>query len=106
MVLDFNLLSLLKRLQALLLAKYLSYSQINLKLTKHQIVGLGIIAIPILLILMQPDAGSAMIFVSLIFVLNREGLPSWYFFFRNYCHSIVFFIISYSTLYLVAIILQ
>ena len=33
---------------------------------------------PILLILMQPDAGSAMIFLSLIFVLNREGLPSWY----------------------------
>ena len=28
---------------------------------------------------MQPDAGSAMIFLSLIFVLNREGLPSWYF---------------------------
>jgi len=27
---------------------------------------------------MQPDAGSAMIFLSLIFVLYREGLPSWY----------------------------
>lgn len=69
-----------KTATALLLAKYLSFSQINLKNTKHQIIGLAIITIPVLLILMQPDAGSAMIFVSLIFVLNREGLPSWYFF--------------------------
>lgn len=64
---------------ALLLAKYISYSQINFKYIKHQIIGLAIIALPVFLILMQPDAGSAMIFISLIFVLNREGLPSWYF---------------------------
>lgn len=63
----------------LLLAKYISYSQINFKYTKHQIIGLAIIGLPVFLILLQPDAGSAMIFVSLIFVLNREGLPSWYF---------------------------
>lgn len=63
---------------ALLLAKYLSYSQINLAKTKHQLIGFAIIGLPILLILMQPDAGSAMIFLSLVFVLNREGLPSWY----------------------------
>ncbi len=63
---------------ALLLAKYLSYSQVNLAKTKHQLIGFVIIGLPILLILMQPDAGSAMIFLSLIFVLNREGLPSWY----------------------------
>ena len=64
---------------ALLLAKYLSYSQINIKNFQHQIVSIAIIALPVLLILFQPDTGSAMIFVSLIFVLNREGLPSWYF---------------------------
>jgi len=63
----------------LLLAKYISYSQINLKFTKHQIIGIAIIALPVILILLQPDAGSAMIFISLIFVLNREGFPSWYF---------------------------
>lgn len=63
----------------LLLAKYISYSQINFKFTKHQIIGLAIVGLPVFLILLQPDAGSAMIFISLIFVLNREGLPSWYF---------------------------
>ncbi len=67
-----------KTATALLLAKYLSYPQINLNLTKHQLIAFGIIGLPVLLILMQPDAGSAMIFLSLIFVLYREGLPSWY----------------------------
>lgn len=93
-----------KTATALLLAKYLSYSQINLKLTKHQIVGLGIIAIPILLILLQPDAGSAMIFVSLIFVLNREGLPSWYFFSGIIAIALFFLSLVIQPLYLVAII--
>jgi rod shape determining protein RodA len=63
---------------ALLLAKYLSFSNTNLKLLKHQMIGLAIVILPISLILLQPDAGSAMIFLALIFVLHREGLPSWY----------------------------
>jgi rod shape determining protein RodA len=67
-----------KTATALLLAKYLSYSQTNLQKTKHQLVAFAIIGAPVLLILMQPDTGSAMIFLALIFVLNREGLPAWY----------------------------
>lgn len=90
---------------ALLLAKYLSYSQINLKYTKHQIIGLVIIGLPILLILMQPDAGSAMIFLSLIFVLNREGLPSWYFFSGVIAIVIFFLSLVIQPLYIVAALL-
>jgi rod shape determining protein RodA len=67
-----------KTATALLLAKYLSDVQVNLKNFNDQAKALAIMGIPILLILMQPDAGSAMIFISLIFVLYREGLPSWY----------------------------
>lgn len=67
-----------KTATALLLAKYLSFSQKNLNNFKHQLLAFSIIGLPILLILMQPDAGSAMIFLSLIFVLYREGLPGWY----------------------------
>ncbi|RAR50269.1 rod shape-determining protein RodA [Flavobacterium lacus] len=63
---------------ALLLAKYLSDSQVFLKNLNHQLIAFAIIGLPVLLILMQPDAGSAMIFLSLILVLNREGLPEWY----------------------------
>jgi rod shape determining protein RodA len=63
---------------SLLLAKYLSDAQINLKVRKFQYIAIGIIMVPVGLIMLQPDAGSAMIFLALIFVLNRDGLPSWY----------------------------
>lgn len=67
-----------KTTTALFLAKIVSDSQINLENFKSQLIALGIIGIPILFIMMQPDAGSAMIFLSLVLVLFREGLPSWY----------------------------
>jgi rod shape determining protein RodA len=67
-----------KTFTSLLLAKYLSDTQVSLKNLNHQLLAFGIIGLPILLILLQPDAGSAMIFISLVLVLNREGLPSWY----------------------------
>ena len=67
-----------KATTALALAKYLSDSQINLKNINHQLIALLIIFLPIFLILPQPDPGSALIFIMLILVLNREGLPSWY----------------------------
>lgn len=67
-----------KTATALVLAKLVSDTQINLKKFKHQLFALAVFGFPVLLILMQPDAGSAMIFLSLIFVLYREGLPSWY----------------------------
>ncbi|TXI62185.1 MAG: rod shape-determining protein RodA [Flavobacterium sp.] len=93
-----------KTATALLLAKYLSYSQINLKYTKHQIIGLAIVFIPVLLILMQPDAGSAMIFISLIFVLNREGLPSWYFFSGIIAIALFFLSLVIQPIYLIGIV--
>ena len=67
-----------KAATALALAKFLSDPQINLKKVNHQILALLVIGLPILLILPQPDPGSALIFISLIFVLHREGLSSWY----------------------------
>ena len=63
---------------SLVLAKFLSDVQINLKNTNHQIIAFAIMLAPVLLIMMQPDAGSAMIFISLVLVLYREGLPAWY----------------------------
>lgn len=67
-----------KAATALALAKFLSDPQINLKNLNHQVLALLVIGLPILLILPQPDPGSALIFISLIFVLHREGLPTWY----------------------------
>lgn len=63
---------------ALVLAKYLSEINVDLKKFKSQIKAAGIIAIPFLLIMLQPDAGSALIYLAFIIPLYREGLPHWY----------------------------
>ena len=67
-----------KATTSLAIAKYLSESQINLKETNKQYQALAIIFLPVLLILPQPDPGSAMIYSIFLIVLFREGLPSWY----------------------------
>lgn len=67
-----------KAATSLALAKYLSDTQINLKETNRQIQALAIVFLPVMLILPQPDPGSALIYSIFIIVLYREGLPSWY----------------------------
>jgi rod shape determining protein RodA len=59
------------------LAKFLSDVQVNLKDVNRQIQALGLIFVPLLLIAIH-DPGSALIFVVFVFVLHREGLPTWY----------------------------
>ena len=67
-----------KAATALALAKFLSDVQVNLKDTKSQIQALLIVFLPVMLILPQPDPGSALIYSVFIIVLYREGLASWY----------------------------
>lgn len=67
-----------KAATSLALAKYLSDTQINLKEVNRQIQALAIIFLPVMLILPQPDPGSALIYSIFIIVLYREGLPAWY----------------------------
>lgn len=58
----------------LALAKYLSNMNIQVGNFKTIMITIGIIALPILLILKQNDTGSALVYVSFIFVLYRRGL--------------------------------
>lgn len=67
-----------KAATSLAIAKYLSDTQINLRDTNKQIQALAIVFLPIILILPQPDPGSALIFSIFFIVLYREGLPAWY----------------------------
>jgi rod shape determining protein RodA len=69
---------LAKTATALALAKYLSDIQTDIKRRKDQVYALLIIILPALLIIPQPDPGSALVFFALVFVLFREGLPLWY----------------------------
>ncbi|MEX0290934.1 MAG: rod shape-determining protein RodA [Flavobacteriaceae bacterium] len=69
---------LAKVVTALALAKYLSDIQTDIKRWKDQLYAFLIIIIPALLIIPQPDPGSAMVFFALVFVIFREGLPLYY----------------------------
>ena len=63
-----------KACTALAVAKLLSDRQYNFKLVKNQIKAFIIVFFPAFLIFLQPDAGSAVIYLAFFFVLNREGL--------------------------------
>lgn len=63
---------------SLAVAKYLSELNVDLKKFKHQISVFLILAIPIVLILLQPDAGSALVYFSFFIAFYREGLPGYY----------------------------
>ena len=67
-----------KAATSLALAKFLSDVQVNLNNVNDQIKALAIVFLPVLLILPQPDPGSALIYFIFFLVLYREGLPSWY----------------------------
>lgn len=64
----------MKAFTALAVAKLLSDRQYNFKLIKNQIKAFIIIFFPAFLITLQPDAGSALIYLAFFFVLHREGL--------------------------------
>lgn len=62
----------------LALSKYLSTLNINLDQMSTKIKALAIIMAPIFFIMLQPDAGSAIVFASLFLVLFREGISGVY----------------------------
>jgi rod shape determining protein RodA len=57
------------------LASYLSSYANNLKTFKSRLYSMAFFLAPMGLILLQPDAGSALVFLSLFIVLFREGFP-------------------------------
>jgi len=59
---------------ALALAKYLSGLNIKMQDLKTKIIASVIIGIPAVLILLQNDTGSTLVYASFVFVLYREGL--------------------------------
>ena len=67
-----------KPFTALALAKYLSDINSNIKTIKTQFYSFLIILIPIILIILQPDPGTIIIFLSFFLVFYKIGLPSIY----------------------------
>lgn len=67
-----------KATTALALAKYVSDIQTNMQDFKSQIGAFLILALPAILIILQPDPGSALIYAAFVFTLYREGLHGVY----------------------------
>jgi len=67
-----------KMATALAIARLLSDRQFDLKTLSNQFKAIGILFLPALLITLQPDAGSALVYASFFFVLYREGVPASY----------------------------
>ncbi len=63
------------------LAKLLTEPDFKIKNFKNLLQASLLILVPVILILLQPDLGSAIIFLSLFLVLYREGLSIWYYLF-------------------------
>jgi len=84
----------------LAIGKYLSGYNVSLfnnhKIKHLSIIG-GIITLPITLIMLQPDAGSALIFFCFIIPLFREGLSKWIPLFIMYSCIISISVIIYGT---------
>jgi len=64
---------------ALVLAKFFSPGNVRIEQLKTQLIAVTVIGIPVLLIMLQGDFGSALVFASFFIVLYREGITPLYF---------------------------
>lgn len=64
---------------ALALAKYMERPSVDLTQFKQQLKVLTIIFVPIILIMLQPDTGTAMVYTAFFIMLYREGMPQRYY---------------------------
>tara|TARA_B100000902_G_C27316909_1_gene921892 strand:- start:1707 stop:2921 length:1215 start_codon:yes stop_codon:yes gene_type:complete len=90
----------------LAIGKYLAGYNVSLfNKHKHLLIITIIILFPIILIMMQPDAGSALIFCCFIIPLFREGLSKWIPLFIIYLFSITIGVIIYGSMITLLIII-
>lgn len=89
----------------LVLAKYLSASSARVQDIRTLIVCGIILLIPLALIMLQPDTGSALTFFSLVFVLYREGLSGYVLVVGALLILLFVLTLLMSKLYLVSILL-
>jgi rod shape determining protein RodA len=61
---------------ALAISSYVA-SGVDMRETRTRLYALAVIFAPVVLILLQPDAGSALVFFSFSVMLYREGMPGW-----------------------------
>ena len=60
------------------ISKILGDKQFDLQVFNSQLIAFFVLFIPAILIILQPDPGSALVYLSFFFVFYREGLPKYY----------------------------
>jgi rod shape determining protein RodA len=91
---------------ALAVAKYVSDLQTNIKDSMDQFRAALIVAVPAILILLQNDAGSTLVFAGLIFVFYREGIPQKYILFGASLLIITIATLKFSALTVISIVVS
>jgi rod shape determining protein RodA len=77
---------------ALMLAKYMDSYSFNMKNNRCRFLLAAIIFVPMLLIIMQHETGSALVYLSFFLVLYREGMPGAVLF-SGFC-AVLYFIVG------------
>ncbi len=64
---------------ALALAKFMERPTFDLSKKNYQLRAFAVLLLPVVLIILQPDTGTAMVYFSMLVMFYREGLPQSYF---------------------------
>ncbi|NDV66801.1 rod shape-determining protein RodA [Bacteroides sp. 224] len=77
---------------ALALAKYMNSFSFNMRKTKNALLVTAIILLPMMLIVLQKETGSALVYLAFFLVLYREGMPGVVLF-AGLC-AVVYFVVG------------
>jgi rod shape determining protein RodA len=88
----------------LLLARYLSGPNIRVTELRSFLISGAIIGFPMFLIMLQPDMGSTLVFLSFVFVLYREGLSPYFLIVGALFIALFVTAILFNPLYVIAVI--
>lgn len=80
----------------LAVASFLSTFSTDLKQFRSQATAIALFMAPVLLVLLQPDAGSALVFMSFFVVLYREGFPVNFYLFVFYAGATLILSLIFS----------
>lgn len=89
---------------AMALAKFLDTPQVRFTNVKQRIVAIAIVFTPLMIVLMQGDAGSALVFLSFVMVFNREGLSNWIIYLGLYVVAISLLALSIDKFLLIGLV--
>ena len=89
---------------AMALAKYLDTPAVSFRNFKQRIISIGIVVVPLLIVLLQGDAGSALVFFGFVMVFNREGLSNWIIYLGIYVIAISLLALSIDRFLLIGLV--